>query len=263
MTTQILARVPFAIVRTFAALGLFLAASLGPAAAQDGAQLAVVAKDSTQGLSAYLQEKINTHGRPDYTKPPASQYLQHILDADAFAALPPPKATDIPWLLEWTASISQSYKMMLLFGATSDKDMKDTIVLNLTESEDAIMTAMALEVRFGSRMLTTMPLFMASLPPEDPKKTEIRKAGVKRAERGLVETVQGTSMTLSSAMRPNNALALAAALRDTAPVWAPLTTADERRQLLTLFKKASDANVYPGVVSALTTASATVSAVKN
>jgi len=263
MTTRIVARVPSAIVRTVAALGLFLAASLAPAAAQDGPQLAAAAKEAEQSLSTYLQDKMKMHGRPDYTKPPASQYLRHILDADAFAALPPPKATDVPWLLEWNASISQSYKMMLFFGATSDKDMKDAMVLNVTESEDAIMTAMALEVRLGSRMLATMPLFMASLPPEDPKKTEIRKAGVKRAERGLIETVQGTSMTLSSAMRPNNALALSAALRDTAPVWAPLTTADERRILLTLFKRASDANVYPGVVSALTAASATVSAVKN
>ena len=263
MITRILTRAPFAVVRTVAALGLFLAASLGPAAAQDGAQLAAAAKESAQGLSVYLQDKMMTHGRPDYTKPPASQYLRHILDTDAFAALPPPKATDIQWLLDWYASINQSYKMMLLFGATSDKGMKDAIVLNVTESEDAIMTATAFEVRFGARMLTTMPLFMASLPPEDAKKTEIRKAGVKRAERGLVETVQGASTTLSGAMRPNNALALAAALRDTAPVWAPLTTADERRILLTLFKRASDANVNPGVVSALTAASATVSAVKN
>ena len=263
MTLRIVVRAWAAATAVALSLFLVLAAIGTPASAQDGPHAAALAKESATAFAGYIQETTRAHRRPDYSKPPVSQYLQRILDADVFAKLPPVQGSDISWLLEWNASVSQTYKMLLFFGATSEKDMKEAMMLNLTEDEDPIMKALALEVRIGSRMMSAMPLFMAALPPEDPKRTEIRKAGIKRAERGLVETVQGASLTLSGAMRPNNALALAAALRDTAPVWAPLTTASERQELLKLFKKASAENVYPGVVDALTTASATVSSIKD
>jgi len=263
MKPRIFARTWAAIVRIVAVLGLLLAASSLPASAQDGPHSAALAKESVKALAAYIQETTQAHRRPDYSKPPISQYLQRILDADAFAALPPPQASDIGWLLEWNASISRTYKMLLFFGATSEKDMKDAMTLNVVEAEDQIVSAMALEVRIGSRMMMAMPLFMAALPPEPASKTEIRKAGIQRAQRGLVETVQGSSMSLTAPMRPRNGLVLSAALRDTAAVWAPFATAGERAELLKQFKQASEANAYPGVVDALNTASAAVSGVKD
>jgi len=263
MTLRKLARTPSAVVRTAAAVFLLLGVAILPASAQDGPRIAASAKQSAEALAAYIQEATSARRRPDYSKPPVSDYLRNIIDFETFAALPPPQAGDVSWLLAWNNSVNRAFKMMMYFGATSESDMKQAMVLNLTENEDAIMRAMAFEVRLGSRMMQTMPLFMAALPPEDPKRTEIRKAGIKRAQRGLVETVQGTSMSLTGPMQPQNALRLAEALRDTAPVWAPLATASERAELLKLFKKAADANVYPGVVNALDKASATVSGVKD
>jgi len=242
---------------------LFLAALTAPVFAQDGPRSAALAKESAQAFAAYIQETTQAHRRPDYSKPPVSQYLQRILDADAFAALPPVQGSDIPWLLEWNADVSHTYKMLLLFGATNESNMKDAMTLNLIEAEDQIMSALALEVRIGSRMLKATPLFMAALPPEPTIRTEIRNAGLQRAQRGLVETVRGTSVTLSGPMRPRNALLLAAAVRDTATVWAPFTTLSERAELLKLLKQGSTENVYPGVVDALTTASSTISSIKD
>ncbi|HZT24232.1 MAG TPA: hypothetical protein VFA57_00895 [Pseudolabrys sp.] len=248
---------------TVCAVAFIAAFASSPASALDGPGIAANAKRSVEAFAAYMQETTKAHGRPDYSKPPVSDYLQHILDTDGFAALPPPQAKDVPWLLDWNDSVNRAFKMMMFFGATSEADMRRAMALNLAENEQGIMRAMALEVRLGTRMIQTMPLFMAALPPEPPSKTEIRKAGVKRAERGLVETVQGASTSLTGPMRPANALLLAAALRDTAPVWAPLATSSERAQLLKIFKKAADANAYPGVVDALNKASATVSSVTN
>jgi ABC-type transporter MlaC component len=77
------------------ALLIFAALSL-PALAQDGARSAALSKESTEAFSAYIQETTQSHRRPDYSKPPVAQYLQQILDTDAFAALPPVQGSDIP-----------------------------------------------------------------------------------------------------------------------------------------------------------------------
>ena len=108
-----------------------------------------------------------------------------------------------------------------------------------------------------------MPHFLAALPPKPVTSTEIRKAGLQRAQRGLIETVSGAVISVAGPLKPGNALLLAAALRDTAPVWAPYATANERAGLLRLLKQGSTANAYPGVVDALTSASSTVSSIKD
>jgi hypothetical protein len=159
--------------------------------------------------------------------------------------------------------VSQTFKKLLYFGGMNDSDMKNAVTLNVTEAEDQIISAMALDVRIGSRLLSAMPLFLAALPPKPLISTEIRKAGMQRAQRGLSETVSGAAISVAGPMRPGNALLLAAALRDTAPVWAPYATASMRDGLLKLFKQGSTANAYPGIVDALTSASSTVSHIKD
>src|SRR5579862_7817164 len=119
MKPPILAHMLGAILRTVAVLVL---ATDMPASAQDGPHAAALAKESAKALAAYIRETTQAHRRPDYSKPPTSQYLLHVLDTDTFAALPPPQAGDIQWLLEWNASVSQTYKMLLFFGATNEQD---------------------------------------------------------------------------------------------------------------------------------------------
>ena len=244
------------------ALLIFAVLSL-PALAQDGARIAALSKESAEAFSAYIQETTQAHRRPDYSKPPVAQYLQQILDADAFAALPPIQGSDVTWLLDWYGSVSQTYKKLLYFGVTNDSDLKSAVTLNVAEAEDQIIRAMALQVRMGSRLVSAMPLFLATLPPEAATRTEIRKAGMQKAQRALIETVSGAVISVAGPMRPGNALLLVAALRDTAPVWAPYATANERAGLLRLLKQGSTANAYPGVVDALTSASSTVSSIKD
>jgi hypothetical protein len=265
MKTRIVAGAWAAMVRTVAIPALFFmaAAMSAPASADDGPQAAARAKSAVQAFAVYVQETAHAHRRPDYSRPPISQYLQHILDIDAFAALPPVQSSDIPWLLDWSASVSQTQKMLLFFGATSNADMKDAVALNVAEAEDHIIRATALELRIGSRLMRAMPLFMAALPPEPAARTATRQAGVQRAKQGYMEIVQGAVASLSSPLKPGNALLLAAAVCDTVVVWAPLTTASERAELSKLLKQGTTANAYPEVMDALSTASATLSNVKN
>ena len=89
------------IVPAFASL-LLLAFLTVPAAAQDGPRHAAIAKKAAVALAAHLQEIAKAHRRPDYGKPPLSQYLQRIFDDAALVALPPAKGSDISWLLDWS-----------------------------------------------------------------------------------------------------------------------------------------------------------------
>ena len=52
---------------------LLLVALLSPAFGQDGSQIAPSAKDAVQALKLYLEGVSKSGGRPDYTKPPASE----------------------------------------------------------------------------------------------------------------------------------------------------------------------------------------------
>jgi hypothetical protein len=78
-----------------AAIGSWLAFAICPAAfAADGPQ-AAAAKEAAAKLQAYLRDLKKSKGQPDYSRPPASEYLKRIFDADTLAALPPPKAEDL------------------------------------------------------------------------------------------------------------------------------------------------------------------------
>src|SRR5262249_58701501 len=83
----------------------------------------------------------NRKGKPDYSKPPASEYLKRIFDADALASLPAPKANDFSWLLEWVVSVDQTYVAMIMFGA---KDLSNEIAgRNTVDYQDSTLPAAA------------------------------------------------------------------------------------------------------------------------
>jgi hypothetical protein len=97
--------------RTFAAaaIGLWLAFAMPPSvSAADGAQAAAAAKEAAAKLQAYLRDIEKSKGQPDYSRPPASEYLKRIFDADTLAALPPPKAEDLAWLFDWTEAVGHT-----------------------------------------------------------------------------------------------------------------------------------------------------------
>jgi hypothetical protein len=78
---------------------LLLVTLLSPALGQDGSQIAANAKDAAQALRLYLDGVSKSGGRPDYTTPPASDLFRRVFDLEQLAALPPPKPSDMAWLI--------------------------------------------------------------------------------------------------------------------------------------------------------------------
>ena len=80
---------------------LLLVALLSPAFAQDGPQDAASAKDAVQALQHHLDDVAKAGGRPDYTKPPASELFQKVFDLAQLTQLPPHTAADVAGLIQW------------------------------------------------------------------------------------------------------------------------------------------------------------------
>jgi hypothetical protein len=241
-------------------IACWLAFAAAPAFASDGPQSAAAAKASAAALVAYVETAAKNGERPDYKKEPAAGHLKRIFDFDALAALPPEKAGDIEWLLDWGDSANTSYKTLVMRdGAIRDGGVQ-AAVRNFIDHEDEISHGLAFTLRLQSRMARTGPLFMESLPPE--QRTDIRKRGFQGVTRNLVGSVLNTSGTLvSMQLKPGNAAVIAASLRDTADAWLPYTTADERSNLVELFKRAATMNSEAR--PALETATATIANFKN
>src|SRR5262245_41865230 len=147
-----------------AAIGLWLAFAICPAVfAADGRQAAAAAKETAANRQAYLRDLEKSKGQPEYSKPPAVEFLKRIFAADALAALPAPKADDIGWLLEWVVSADQAYIAMLMFGAKDSSDQPAG--RNLVDYQDHTMPAAAFRLRLYERIARTVP----SLPPDKRK----------------------------------------------------------------------------------------------
>jgi hypothetical protein len=98
-----------------------MVALVSPALAEtlssDGAALATRANDAAKELRIYLADVAKAGGRPDFSKPPASELFGHIFDMNGLAALPPPAPNDFSWLLN-SAAGSGVIKAILTFGIT-------------------------------------------------------------------------------------------------------------------------------------------------
>ncbi|MEI7804951.1 MAG: hypothetical protein WCI56_06435 [Hyphomicrobiales bacterium] len=246
--------------QTFFSVAIACMISLAaPAFASDGPQSAAAAKASAAALVAYTETAAKNGERPNYTTAPIAGHLKRIFDIDALAALPPEKAGDIEWLLDWGDSANIGYKILVRYEAGKDGGPQ-AAARNLIDHENEISSGLSFTLRLQSRMARTGPLFMESLPPE--QRTDIRKRGFEGYTRQLVGTVLSTSgMLASMTMKPGNAAVIAASLRDTANAWLPYTTADERAQLAELLKRSSTVNSEAR--PALDTATATISKFRN
>jgi len=164
-----------------AAIGSWLAFAICPAAfAADGAQAAAAAKEAAANFDTYLRDVEKSKGKPDYSKPPASEYLKRIFDADALAALPAPKPEDLAWLFDWIEAVGHTFPAMVMFGAEdqSDAGWRVALARNLPRNHDSFINAMAAGLRLCARTANTVALFINSIPPDK------RTNGIQTVQKG-------------------------------------------------------------------------------
>jgi hypothetical protein len=212
---------------------LLLLALVASAHSQDGPSDATTAQNAAQAFGLYLDRVLKSGGQPDFTKPPASDLFRHIFDVAALQALPPAKADDIPWILQWDAAVDQSYKRIILFGLQPGQPF-DQLVLqrNMAEYEDQCAMAMDFLIRFSARQATAVTLFLEELPQE--QRTPARAAGLQQARMGAAQTIIGAITAIAQDMKPGNARLITASLRDTRDTWATYVMPDDRTKIVNI-----------------------------
>lgn len=230
------------LLRALLLLVALTSSGLAQSPPNDGPSLAISAKDAATQFQAYLEKVAKSGGRPDFTKPPASELFGHIFDFKGLAALPMPSVNDISWLLNWASATSQASKAILYYGITPPADPiadRPAIERNMMEFEDQQTLALTFVVRLLAREAQTMFLFMDQLTPE--QRTPIREQGFATARAGAAETVYGALITLTSDLKPENERMLSAAIRDTADVWIKDILPKDRPEIIRQAGKARGA----------------------
>ena len=210
---------------------LLLLALVSPARSQDGSHDAATAQNAAQAFGIYLDGVLKAGGQPDFTKPPAADLFRHIFDVAALKALPPAKAYDMPWLLQWGSAVDQSYKRIVLYGLQPGQPL-DQLVLrrNMAEYEDQCAMAMNFMIRYEARQATALTLFLDQLPQE--QRTPARAAGLQQARLGAAQTIVGAVTSVAQRMKPGNARLITGALRDTRDTWATYVMPDDRTKIV-------------------------------
>jgi len=216
-------RLPFVVVA--------LLVLLAPAVRADGTSSAQTATKAIQDLTRYVDDVVKKGERPVFDKPPASTYLGQVLDGKALAALPPPKGQDVNWLVQWADAMNKVNHLLIFTGAksTSEADQRAAIERNMTDYEGVMFPAWAFMARLQSRLLTSADLFMDSLPAD--QRTPVRQRGMAQIRDAHMQFVQGAITTIAAGVQPQNAKVLTAALRETAPIWAPRINEQEQNRL--------------------------------
>src|SRR5689334_5459709 len=98
---------------------LLLVVLLTPALGQNGSRAAARATDAAQALQLYLDKVAKSGEPPDYTKPPAADLFRQVFDLEQLMALPPPKASDMPWVLDWFDAAKETYKRIMFLARNS------------------------------------------------------------------------------------------------------------------------------------------------
>jgi hypothetical protein len=210
---------------------LLLFALVSVAYGQDGPSDAATAQNAAQAFGLYLDSVSNSGGEPNFTKPPAAELFRHIFDVAALKALPPAKADDIPWMLQWGSAVDQSYKRIVLFGLQPGQPIDQLIMLrNISEYQDQCAMAMDFMIRFEARQATALTLFLEHLPQE--QRTPARAAGLQQARLGAAQTILGAITAIAQNMKPTNARLIAASLRETRNTWATYLMPDDRTKII-------------------------------
>ena len=212
---------------------LLLLALVAPAFSQDGPRDAATAQNAGQAFGIYLDGVLKSGGEPNFIKPPAADLFRHIFDVAALNALPPAKADDVPWLLQWGAAVVQSYQRIIFYGLQPGQPIDQLVMRrNMSEYEDQCAVAMSFLIRFEARQATTLTLFLDQLPAE--QHTPARAAGLQQARSGSAQTITGAITAMTQGMKPANARLIAGALRDTRDIWAGYLMPDDRTRITKL-----------------------------
>jgi hypothetical protein len=102
------------------------------------------------------------------------------------AALPPPKASDLPWLMDWTITANGAFKSILCFGIAPPADpIADQAAIkgNATDYEDQEAVALSFMIRISARVNQASFLFIERLTPA--QRTTVRLEGFSKARVGL------------------------------------------------------------------------------
>ncbi len=204
---------------------LLLFALLSPAFAHEGPQATARATEAVQALRLHLAETAKSGGRPDYTKPPASELLTRIFDLDALAALPTSQASDVAWLLDWADAANRANKLITRFGSKTDPDLA-AVSRNFKDYEDQVAIGLDFQVRISAREWTVLSQFMDQLPPG--QRTPVREAGRQKARHGAGEFILSVICSVTQGMKPENAHRVTSAMRDTRDVWAAFMLPEDR-----------------------------------
>jgi hypothetical protein len=212
---------------------LILFALISAALAEDGPSIAAEAKDAANRLQDYLDGVAKAGGRPDFSQPPASELFGRVFDLKKLAALPPPTPQDVPWLMNWSAAASQSFKSIMYFGITPPAGTNDQAAMerNMSDFEDQEAVVADFMIRFTARQALTIYLFMEQLPPE--QRTPMREEGFNTTRVGAGKVLYGALITIATGMKPANERRISAAMNDTRDIWVSTIFPKDRPQILT------------------------------
>ena len=223
--------------------GLLIAFALAsPAFAQtphaDGASIAAEAKDAATQLQAYLDGVLKDGGRPDFSKPPASDLLGQVFNLKQLEALPPAQGDDLPWLMDWATIANGGYKSIIFFGISPPVTLsadEAAIQRNVTDYEDQAAAAGNFLLRITAREIQASFMFIDQLPPAE--RTSVRMDGFNKMRVSDAEMVRSYLGWIAAGMKPANARLVSAALRDTGEVRATAILPADRPAVLAMLDK--------------------------
>ncbi|CAN7269930.1 hypothetical protein LJR220_001240 [Bradyrhizobium sp. LjRoot220] len=213
---------------------LILLALASPALAQDGARHAAAAREAAESFRVYVEAVAKKGGRPDLTRPEIALLLDRVFDLDALNALPPARASDLSWELDWNDAANAVNKLFTRYGSKPgpEPDLK-ALQRNMTEYADQYAKAMNFMIRGQARQAVSSKLFMAELAPE--QRTRVREKGFAGARSSAAEFILAAICSMiESSGKPANDRLVAAAIRDTSEVWAGYFLPQDRARVLAL-----------------------------
>lgn len=222
-------------------------------------------EDAARQFQVYIDGVAKAGGRPDFSKPPASDLFAKIYDQKQIAALPPPQAGDVPWLLDWLGATNTAAKAVYYFGTTPvyppTAEEMTVVKRNVSDYEQQEAISVAFSIRLSARMAPSLTLFMNGLTPA--LRTPIREAGLERTQKSAVEMLYGALVTIAQGMKPANARLLSGAMSDTRDVWAGFIPAQYRPQILAQLAQAQKADADDRVQDDLATFGAALASAKD
>jgi hypothetical protein len=198
-----------------------LVALASPSLAQDGPHAGAEAARATQQLKTYLDGIAQAEGRPDYDRPPASQLVKTIFDADALAKMPMSRS-DKPWLSEWAAAASAALGAITQFGLQPGQPADEARLRRLRQNidTDAYESGLAFLIRIQSRFIAETERF-ANL--HDPALDVVRE----RTAKTITDALLAVRFS-----QPSSGKVIATALRETDSAWIAFLSPNLRDEVL-------------------------------